>query len=236
MTAQVLGLGWVTAAGLGTGRGAKPFVWSEGELPRLTGRTVFPEGHPRFGRMDRLSKIGLAAIAATVRDAEACGFVAKGRTGIIVGTGQGCRETDRAYYDTVIPEEGRFASPNLFAYTLPTSLLGEAALHFGLTGPTYVLYPAAGDELAGLEHALDELACGGAEAMLVGWCDTISNPVGLPAGAVFLLLGKEERHEGYGVLSHQPKGGWRFDGRLVKGWRDLLEQGQAVTRGLKGAD
>ena len=43
---------------------------------------------------------------------------------------------------------GRLSSPNLFAYTLPNSFAGEAALRFGLTGPTLVVNGGE-DDLSG---------------------------------------------------------------------------------------
>ena len=58
----------------------------------------------------------------------------KRRVAILAETYSGCLETDCDYFTTVIPEQGALASPQLFAYTLSNTFLGEAALRFGLTG------------------------------------------------------------------------------------------------------
>ena len=80
----------------------------------------------------------------------------------------GCLATDIEYYDTVLPEGGGLPSPNLFSSTLPTCFLGEAAIQFGLTGPTLIVNAPAEDALSGVRLALESLFWGECGTMLAG--------------------------------------------------------------------
>jgi 3-oxoacyl-[acyl-carrier-protein] synthase II len=107
----------------------------------------------------------------------------------------------------MLPAGGKFASPNLFAYTLPNSFLGEAALRFGLSGTTLVLNRADRSGLAALSYALEELTWSGE---CVGICAGVSDlpPVlelkdpSASYGSVFFLLQKAPSTHGttYGTL------------------------------------
>ena len=139
MKAFITGIGWVTATDMGCGRDHNRFEFKAGKLPDITRKNVFDAPYPHFGRLDRYSRLGLSAIAFALKDAILDRWTHPRPIGIIASTVHGCLDTDLDYYDTVIPEDGRLASPNLFAYTLPNSYLGEAAIRFGLTGASYVI-------------------------------------------------------------------------------------------------
>jgi 3-oxoacyl-[acyl-carrier-protein] synthase II len=136
--------------------------------------------------MDEYSKVGLTAIAFALKDAGLEERSQRCPVGVIASTLHGCLKTDLDYFDTVAPQGGVLASPHLFAYTLPNSFLGEAAIVFGLTGTSYVI-------IAALRLALLSIAGQEHEMMLAGVCDTGGRPpftteeACLP-GAVFLLL------------------------------------------------
>ncbi len=193
MTISITGIGWVTVDGCGQGRSDADFVRRRGTLERLRRKDVFVESYQRFGRLDEFSKVGLAAIAFALRDADREEWEQKRPIGVIAATEFGCLHTDHEYYHTVIPQDGLLASPNLFAYTLPNCFLGEAAIRFGLTGPSYVINDDQPGALTVLEVAADTLAQGDCDAVLAG----VGNPstreaMGLepvtPPGAVFVLL------------------------------------------------
>ena len=78
--------------------------------------------------MDEYSKLGMGAIAYALKDAMLDEWEEKRAIGIIASTVYGCLGTDFDYYNTVIPQDGLFASPNLFTYTLPNCFLGDAAM------------------------------------------------------------------------------------------------------------
>ena len=130
MTALITGIGWVNSGGMGCGRKCDDFKMTAGPLPRITRRAVSEDPYPRFGRMDSFSRLGLGAIALALKDADLAKWTCKRNISIIASTVHGCLGTDVDYFDTVIPQEGRLASPNLFAYTLPNSFFGRSGHPF----------------------------------------------------------------------------------------------------------
>ncbi len=194
MKASINGIGWLTAAGMGQGRSAteQPFCPGDLEIPKR--KQVFEKPDMRFGRLDEFSRIGLAALAFCLRDAGAEAWDEKRSIGIVAASRFGCLPTDLAYLQTMLPDKGKLASPNLFAYTLPNCFLGEAALRFGLTGNTLVLNQADRTGLAPLRYALEELIWSEQQGVLAGVCD-LAAPDDLSVeqeffGSLFLLLGK----------------------------------------------
>lgn len=209
MKAWINGIGWLTAAGLGQGRETTEQPLCPGSLEIPTRKQVFAQPDMRFGRLDEFSRIGLAALAFCLRDAGQEEWVEKRPLGIVAASRYGCLPTDLAYLQTMLPDHGKLASPNLFAYTLPNCFLGEAALRFGLTGNTLVLNQADRSGLAPLRYALEELIWSEQQGILAGVCDLappadFANGKESP-GSLFLLLDKAPRAgvSGYGKLELQ---------------------------------
>lgn len=232
LMAHITGIGWVSAQGFGWGRQGGAFALVPGELPILSRADVFPQPDRRFGRMDPFSRLGLAAVTFALRDAGLEEWREKRPIGLIATTRYGCLSTDRDYFATVIPDGGALASPQLFAYTLSNTFLGEAALRFGLTGEALVVSEPPPGGLASLGLALENLAWNGACAMVAGLCD-LAPPLGIPAipglppGAIFVVL-ERERRKGtptYGELQQDEKGGYRRNGVPVADMVDLVTQG-----------
>ena len=194
MKGSINGIGWVTPAGYGCGRESshQPLVKGTLEIPKR--KQVFAKADMRFGRLDEFSRIGLAATAFCLRDAGAEEWNEKRPIGIVASSRYGCLQTDLAYLDTLIPEQGKLASPNLFAYTLANSFLGEAALRFGLAGNTLVFNHADATSLSPLCYALEELVWSGQQAIVAGVCDLPAvaefSPADETPGSLFLLLSK----------------------------------------------
>lgn len=202
MIASITGIGWITPAGMGCGRELSDtdirnfqsaMCDPNTALPPLKSKDVFGKPYRQFGRMDAYSKLGLAAIAFALKDAGIDQWAEKRNLGMIGATRYGCLHTDADYFETVIPEGGLQASPNLFAYTLPNCFLGEAAICFGLTGSGFMISETDPSGLTVLKMALESIACGESEKMLCGVCNP-ERPAMLPKndqallGAVFLLL------------------------------------------------
>ncbi len=207
MRAHLSGIGWVTTAGTGCGRDDR-FALAGGDLPAISRRDVFPEPDRRFGRMDDFSRLGLAAITFALRDAGLEQWQQKRPVGLIAQSNCGCLATDIDYFDSVLPKGGALASPHLFAYTLPNTFLGEAAIRFGLTGSQFIVSEAGDDPLAALRMALESLAWDEEDAVVAGICDLAAPEPAVttgtdPAGAVFFVLEKSVRVDapGYGTLS-----------------------------------
>lgn len=172
MGIQVIGGGWVTAAGYGrSGGGGRP-VWAPGAPSVPPAGELYPEPPPRYRRFDPYCRIGCAAIALALKDAGLERAEAARPVGIIASTRYGCFETDLEFHATARENDGIYASPGLFSYTLPGIAIGEAAIQFRLTGPTFTVGDPAGQRgRRALEIALDLLAAGACPVVLAGWLD-----------------------------------------------------------------
>ena len=193
----VTGAGWVGANGCGRGfdRRSPRFSFSGGGLPDMASLPAYTMG--RRGRLDDYTKLLLTALGLALEDA-GMGTEGPKDIGIAARTVLGCLATDREFWRTAMSDGGKFASPSLFAYTLPNSCMGEAAIGFGLTGPTFLLGTGRQDDPALVTAALLELAGGGTEGMLVGFADAPFHGLSeetpaLRPGAGFLLVGKDAR-------------------------------------------
>ncbi len=223
MNAFITGIGWVTPTNMGCGRAHDRFEMVPGKLPNITRKAVFDKPYPHFGRLDRYSRLGLSAVAFALKDAQLDDWSCKRPIGIIAATVHGCLETDIDYYETVLAEDGRLPSPNLFAYTLPNSYLGEAAIRFGLTGASYIIGVSTMSDLWCLHLALAGISEGQFDKVLGGMCDLGQRPPfsdsgQVLSGALFFMIEKKTERDYliYGELDLSPEGGLLCDGVEVK--------------------
>jgi len=89
-----------------------------------------------FARFDTASKLVSCAIALGLYDAGIS--YAKGRMqdiGLIATNLLGAEDANLAYFKDYVTNGRTLGRANLFIYTLPSSPLAEAAIHFGFTGP-----------------------------------------------------------------------------------------------------
>ncbi|MBN2644659.1 MAG: hypothetical protein JXR59_04200 [Desulfuromonadaceae bacterium] len=192
--AALLGGGWVCSSGFGTLSQAVP-AFTVGALPQIQRQDLFAAPDRRFGRMDPFSRLGLTGITLALKDAaldQDVKEVGKRRIALVAETCGGCLETDRDYFATVVPEQGALASPQLFAYTLSNTFLGEVALRFGLTGRAEVLNSTGGNGLCALRHALEWLLTGEETIVVAGLCDVTDWGALAAPGALFLVLTNAE--------------------------------------------
>ena len=199
MNIFITGGGWITAD--------KFSCLSDTGNLKLSGKTpviktdadIFPKQLPRYGRFDNFTKLGCTAAALAFKDA---GLKKTGKeitAGMVISTTYEVMEMDINFYQTTIEEGGIFSSPNLFSYTLPATVLGECAVLFDLTGPTFCV--GGGEDEIGfpaLEQAAVMIAAGKANRMFAGWIecpprssfnDDRHNDV--KKGSVFVILEKE---------------------------------------------
>ena len=226
MKLSITGVGWTTAAGIGRGRQTRQFSMPEGPLPVLTRKAVFDTPYQHFGRLDQFSKLGLASISMALKDAGKNTGIELRDMAIIVSTTYGCSQTDLDYFDTVMTDGGKSASPALFSYTLPNSFLGEASCRFGLTGASFVVneFPPMG--LSGLKAAMDGISFNEFENALVGFCEPgcpsgFENNSGTAPGALFFLIDRIEKsvHPPFGTVELNSRNDVLFNGKQI---RDLL--------------
>lgn len=189
--ASITGIGWFGPAGPGRGR-TDIFSLLDGRVQAVGRRSVFPKPYLHFGRMDLYSKLGVAAVALALRDADLEDWVERRAFGLVSSTLYGCLTTDFDFYDTVRDRGGGLASPQLFAYTLSNTFVGEAAIRFGLTGPIYTINENPLTGLEALRTALQSIFLDEAKTMIAGICDLgrpnrLAGPEGI-SGALFMVL------------------------------------------------
>ena len=110
-----------------------------------------------------------AAVALALRDAgRSYAPEKKQEIGIIGAGSEGSLPADLLYFRDYVECGRTLARGNLFIYTLPSSPLGEAAIHFGLAGPLLFASNAVAPLAAAISLAEEMLQFGEAEAMLAG--------------------------------------------------------------------
>jgi hypothetical protein len=185
--------------------------------------TILAKKSSRFGRFDQYTRLGCAAAGLALHDAA---LIAAGqrRIGFILAGQYGSFVTDLAFYETAAGN-GQFASPNLFSYTLPNIMIGECALQFGLTGPTYCLDSDRGRGIGALREAAWLLAEAEAEAMLVGWLEVPPPHLAKEEdGAIVLVLEKKTAGKAFQLelAMDRPQGPSFCDGTAVTEIADVL--------------
>ena len=163
-------------------------------------KEVFDRPLPRYGRFDDYTKLGCAAVALALRDAGLDRATDNRRIGIVSSSVWESTAMDLAYYQTALVEGGALASPNLFSYTLPTTMQGESAVHFRLTGPTFCVGENEGRGMAAVITALRLMAAPAVAVMVAGWLDNPPGGLTLPPeapeavnGALFVVLERDPR-------------------------------------------
>lgn len=227
---SITGIGWIYGGNSGEGRKNTRFKVGSVKLPPISRKTFFQAPYPRFNRMDEFSRLGVSVIGLALQDAGMDEWTAKRAVGVVVSTVYGCLHTDLDYFETVIPEQGAFASPALFSYTLPNCFLGEAAARFGLTGPGYVVSQSDDTGLSSVKAVLEDMDCMGLKTALAGTCD-LGRPPGFPVapnitpGAAFMVVESQPRTEldCYGTIHLNRAQEILFNGSNVSGFRSLIE-------------
>lgn len=98
----------------------------------------------QFGRFSFETQRVFLATALALDDADLIGEIPPG-TGIIHTSADGALSDNLAYFQDYLQGGRKLARANLFIYTLPTSPLGETAIHFTLNGPLYHISGSAVD-------------------------------------------------------------------------------------------
>jgi 3-oxoacyl-[acyl-carrier-protein] synthase-1/3-oxoacyl-[acyl-carrier-protein] synthase II len=104
----------------------------------------------RLARLDPLCRLGLAAVAALAHDVGRAALVG---AGIVAGHGLATIDTNEGYDARRRARGATSVEPRVFPATSPNAIVGECALVFGLTGPSF----AVG---SGLDGAIEALAAG----------------------------------------------------------------------------
>ena len=130
---------------------------------------------PQYRRMDRLSRMAVAASRLALADAAvALDAVDGARVGVVFGTALGNTEESAAHLDRIFTRGPQAASPMVFPNLVMNAPAGYVAMEFGFTGVNFTVAQA---ETSG-EHAValgcDMVQSGRADLVLAGGGDELS--------------------------------------------------------------
>lgn len=184
----VYGIGWVSPAGFGSISKGLCRMFEQGEtLVKVSKEGLFLNPIKNFGRLDSVSRLTLAAVSLCMQDAGMdSSSNAKCDAGIVGTSTEGSLASDLDYFRDYVENGRKLSRANLFIYTLPSSPLGEAAIHFGLTGPLLFTQDILISPAAALNLAAAQITDGAAEQMLAGKNSADS--------AIYLLLSAAGHH------------------------------------------
>lgn len=134
----VRGIGWIHGAGAGSLRQRVRHAWDAGSDGAVARPPSALFSHPvkNWARFDPASQTACALCALALADAGwAPAAGARTRTGLLGTSRDGSLAANVAYYRDYLDAGRTLARGNLFIYTLPSSPLAEAAVHFGFQGP-----------------------------------------------------------------------------------------------------
>jgi len=166
----VLGIGWLTPEGYGCIRSELQHTYETGEgAHTLPAKDIFSHPFKNFGRLDRISRMTAFGVSLALQDAGIEYSPLRKQDMGIVGTNrEGSLQSDREYFRDYLAGGRTLSRGNLFIYTLPSSPMGEAAIHFGLLGPLVYVASESNSLAAVLDTAEDMLLANEALVMLAG--------------------------------------------------------------------
>ena len=190
MSISVHGIGWLTKEGYGCIRSGLSTRMRSAKVPaRCRRRDIFSHPFKNFGRLDTISKMTVFGVSLALQDAGIeYSPTEKQDIGIVGTNAEGSLRSDIEYFRDYLESGRTLSRGNLFIYTLPSSPIGEAAIHFGFLGP--VLY-AAGESnalSAVLDMANEMILAGEAPVMLAGKAEADE--------AMFFVMRRERGREG----------------------------------------
>lgn len=150
----------------------------------LSRKGVFSYPFKNFGRLDKVSKLVCYAVALALKDAgESYDSSLKKDMGLIATNAEGPINSDIDYFRDYIESGRKLSRGNLFLYTLPSSPLGEAAIHFGLQGP--VFYMSSGNA------SLPEVLRTASEMLMLGETQSVLAGMNTEDEAAYMVLMKD---------------------------------------------
>ena len=170
MTINILGTGWLNRESYGSERLERSVEYASRVAIRKLGKEdgLFAYPVKNLGRFDPVSRRVCYVTALALQDAGM--EYSKGlkqNVGLLGTDEYGSEQANLAYFRDYVEGGRTMARANLFIYTLPSSPLAEAAVHFGLQGPLLYLRNqnrSMDSLLSAARRMIDE---GQAEMMLV---------------------------------------------------------------------
>ena len=167
--------GWITDAQCGCTQ--KKLQWQYADLRSLCAQllkdNVLAYPIENFGRFDQESRLVVLSPALALYDADIRSTKEKKQNiGIVGASPEGALSSNLAYFRDYVTGGRKLGRGNLFIYTLASSPLAEAAIHFGLQGPLAYIHHTERSEEQLLAQAELMVQNNEAQAMLVVVLDT----------------------------------------------------------------
>ncbi|MCD4741275.1 MAG: hypothetical protein K8R67_02165 [Desulfobacteraceae bacterium] len=237
MDYYISGIGFVTPESYGCGSDWKSFNPKPGKISPIIRKEVLDKPYKPFGRMDFFSKIGFAGTYFAFKDAglftqELAEKNKTSDTAIIVSTHFRCLETDNNYFETIKFNNGKNASPALFAYALPNAFLGEASIFLKSTGQCFAINEDSTNGITALKMAFDILDSHESEIVICGLCDEnppeflgnlLNNSENNFSGSLFFTISKNKQKHNYGKIREDETGNFFFNQKNIKSLPDLAQ-------------
>ncbi|CCK82012.1 MULTISPECIES: beta-ketoacyl synthase N-terminal-like domain-containing protein [Desulfobacula] len=237
MDYYICGIGFVTPESFGCGRDFKTFNPKPGKLSPITRKDVLEKPYKPFGRMDFFSKIGFTGAYFAYKDAqlitaEPVENNKTSNTAIVVSTHFRCLDTDNNYFQTIKSENGKNASPALFAYALPNAFLGETSIYLKTTGQCFAINEDSTNGITALKMTFDILNSEESEIVICGVCDVnipkilekqLNNRDDCFAGSLFFTISKKEQKHNYGKIKEDENGNFFFNEKNIESLLDLAQ-------------
>jgi len=170
MVINIQGVGWLTRTAYGSKKMNRSEEYaSRTSLCRLGKQDgLFTYPIKSFGRFEEVSQRVCYVTALALQDA-GLNYSKDWKQNIgLIGTDtHGCEQANFNYFKDYVKGGRTMARANLFIYTLPSSPLAEAAVHFGLQGPLLYLRNQDASVNSLLTTAQRLIAEGQSERMLV---------------------------------------------------------------------
>ena len=166
-----------------------------GELDGLHWSLLSASDPSRFLRMDLMCRLGFMAAELLDTNFDAMPDACRERIGVCVESFTGSLDTDIRFAQT--------PRPSIFAYTLPSTVIGEICIRFRLKGPVLSLISTNANATDALTEAAEWLRAGDAEMVLCFSIEALNretaSSISLPEDlrspgwhAAALLLGRDE--------------------------------------------
>ena len=164
----VRGFGWIADGAAGSLRKPQRFAWDDAAADNARPPDgLFARPVRNWNRFDRTSRVVCSLCALALADAEIADEEGrKTATGLLISNPNGALPANRAYWQDYLDAGRQMARGNLFVYTLPSSPLAEAAIHFGFQGPLLYL-GGPGSETEQLRIAARWIRTGEAETVVI---------------------------------------------------------------------
>ena len=141
----VTGIGWIAETEYGCVRQRWRKSYSDMKSLRtdLQGGSVFSYPVKGFGRYDRVSQMTCCVAALAFHDAGmSYAEDEKQDIGILGTNSDGCLQSNLDYFSDFVANGRTLGRANYFVYTLPSTPMAEAAIHFKCQGPLlHTMFP-----------------------------------------------------------------------------------------------